>query len=117
MVGCAGRGVILSFLHLFLFLIFIKIYYIIYIQSERKEMINMTNKEMIVNVFSTYGAMTSRQAAVQVNNKHGVVLTPSQVAGALRPLIAKGYAANSKDSHNKTVYWLTDFGKEAIKNV
>ena len=74
----------------------------------------MTNKELVVDVLDTYGAMTSRQICVQVNNKHGVVLTPSQVAGALRPLTAKGLAANSKDSHNKTVYWLTDFYKDLL---
>ncbi len=64
-----------------------------------------TNKEMVMEVLSEYGAMTSRQIAVQINNKMGVVLTPAQVAGALRPLVAAGQAANSKDSHNKTVYW------------
>ena len=76
----------------------------------------MTNKEMIVDVLNTYGAMTSRQIAVQLNNKKGVVLSPAQVAGALRPLVAKGLAANSKDSYGKTVYWITDYGKEALKN-
>ena len=74
----------------------------------------MTNKEMVIKVFNTYGAMTSRQAAVQINNTEGVVLTPSQVAGAIRPLVAKGYVANSKDSYGKTVYWLTAAGKEAL---
>lgn len=77
----------------------------------------MTNKELVVEALNTYGAMTSRQIAVQVNNKKGVVLTPAQVAGALRPLVAKGIAANSKDSHNKTVYWITEYGKETLKNV
>lgn len=65
-----------------------------------------TNKEMVMEVLGEYGAMTSRQIAVQINNKMGVVLTPAQVAGALRPLVAQGKAANSKDSHGKTVYWL-----------
>ena len=65
-----------------------------------------TNKDYVVDVLSQYGAMTSRQIAVQVNIKHGVVLTPAQVAGALRPLIAKGAAANSKDERNQTRYWL-----------
>ena len=76
----------------------------------------MTNKELVIDVLNTYGAMTSRQIAVQINNVHGVVLTPAQVAGAMRPLTAKGMTANSKDAHNKNVYWLTDYGKEALKN-
>ena len=66
----------------------------------------MTNKELVVDVLETYGAMTSRQICVQVNNKHGVILTPSQVAGALRPLVAAAKVANSKDEHNKTRYWI-----------
>ena len=66
----------------------------------------MTNKEMVVQVLGDYGAMTSRQIAVQINNKLGVILTPAQIAGAVRPLIAKGEAASSKDEHNQTRYWL-----------
>jgi DNA-binding PadR family transcriptional regulator len=74
----------------------------------------MTNKKMVVEVLNTYGAMTSRQIAIQINNKMGVVLTPAQVAGALRPLAAKGMTANSKDAHGKSVYWLTDYGKQEL---
>ena len=68
----------------------------------------MSNKELVVDVLSNYGAMTSRQIAVQINNKHGVILTPSQVAGALRPLVAAGRAANSKDGKGQTRYWVVD---------
>ena len=75
-----------------------------------------SNKEMIMNVLSEYGAMNSHQIAVQVNLRHGVVLSGPQVAGAMRPLVANGMAASSKDTHNKTTYWLTDFGKESMKN-
>lgn len=66
----------------------------------------MTNKEMVAQVLGDYGAMTARQIAVQINNKLGVVLTPAQVAGALRPMIAKGEAANSKDGKGQTRYWM-----------
>lgn len=68
----------------------------------------MTNKEMVVQMLTEYGAMTSRQIAVQINNKLGVVLTPTQVAGALRPLIVSGQAANSRDEHGKTRYWMVE---------
>ena len=66
----------------------------------------MTNKEMVSKVLTEYGAMTPRQIAVQINNKLGVVLTPAQVAGVLRPMIAKGEAANSKDGKGGTRYWM-----------
>ena len=65
----------------------------------------MTNREMVAEILSTYGAMTSKQIAVQLNVKKGVVLTPAQVAGALRPMIAKGEVASSKDERNQTRYW------------
>ena len=68
----------------------------------------MTNKEMVVQMLTEYGAMTSRQIAVQINNELGVVLTPTQVAGALRPLIATGLAANSKDEYGRTRYWMVE---------
>jgi hypothetical protein len=78
--------------------------------------INMTNKEMVVEVLTKYGAMTSKQLAVQLNVKKGVIMTPAQVAGVLRPLVISGHAATSKDSYGKTVYWITDYGKECLKN-
>ena len=68
----------------------------------------LTNREMVESVLRTYGAMTSRQICVQVYNKMGASLTPSQAAGALRPLIAQGKAGSSKNEYNKTVYWLED---------
>ena len=66
----------------------------------------MSNREMVVKVLKEYGAMTARQIAVQINNKMGIVLTSAQIAGAMRPLIAQGKAANSKDGSGKTVYWM-----------
>lgn len=66
----------------------------------------MSNKELVVDVLKTYGAMTSTQIAVQVFNKKNVSITPAQVAGVLRPLIAKGEAASSKNEYNKNVYWI-----------
>lgn len=68
----------------------------------------MTNKEMVAEILSTYGAMTSKQIAVQLNIKKGVVLTPAQVAGALRPLVAQGKAANSKDGRGQMRYWMVE---------
>ena len=42
-------------------------------------------------------------------------MTPTQAAGAIRPLVAKGLAANSKNDKNVTVYWLTEEGKRVLK--
>lgn len=67
-----------------------------------------TNKDMVVDVLSNYGAMTSHQIAIQVNLKHGVILTASQVSGAMRPLISKGEIASSRDEHGKRRYWMAE---------
>ena len=67
----------------------------------------MSNKEVVVEILSTYGAMTSTQIAVQAQVKKGFSITPAQVAGVLRPLIATGKAASSKNEYNKNVYWIT----------
>ena len=67
-----------------------------------------TNKEMVSEILKTYGAMTSKQIAVQLYNKMGVSLTPAQVAGSLRPLIAKGEVASSKDDRGGMRYWFME---------
>ena len=66
----------------------------------------MTNQELVAEMLKEYGAMTSRQIAVQLKIKKNVSLTPAQIAGALRPLIVKGAAANSRDERNQMRYWL-----------
>jgi hypothetical protein len=68
----------------------------------------MTNKEMIAQMLGDYGAMTSRQIAVQIFNKLGVSLTPAQVAGTLRSMMIKNEVANSKDERNQSRYWLVN---------
>ena len=68
----------------------------------------MTNKEMVAEILTKYGAMTSKQIAVQLNVKMGVIMTPAQVAGALRPMIVKGEVASSKDERNQMRYWVVN---------
>ena len=67
-----------------------------------------TNKEMIEEIIKTYGAMTSRQIAVQLYNKMGVSLTPAQVAGSVRILVAENKLATSKDARNQNRYWVVN---------
>jgi hypothetical protein len=74
------------------------------LRNKQEEKI-MTNKEMVSEILGKYGAMTSKQIAVQLNVKMGVTLTPAQVAGALRPMITKGEVASSKDDRGAMRYW------------
>lgn len=66
----------------------------------------LTNKEMVTSILWRYGCSTSKQIANLIHREFDETLTPAQCAGSLRPLIAAGKAANSKDASGKTVYWL-----------
>lgn len=75
----------------------------------------MTNKEIAVKVLNMYGCCTSKEIAHFARLRLNESMTPTQAAGAIRPLIAKGLAANSKNDKNVTVYWLTEEGKRVLK--
>lgn len=66
----------------------------------------MNNREMITNILDAYGPSTSKEIANLVIREYDTRLSPSQIAGSLRPLIAKGMAASSKNDKNVTVYWM-----------
>lgn len=66
----------------------------------------MSNKEIVIEILQTYGCSTAKQIANLAHRDYDVALTPAQVSGVIRPLIAKGLAANSKNDKNMTVYWL-----------
>ena len=66
----------------------------------------MEAKEAIIRALGTYGCSTSKQIANLTLRDFGIVVTPAKVSGVLRPLIARGQAANSKDAANHTIYWL-----------
>lgn len=72
----------------------------------------MTNKRIVGNILKTYGCCSSKQIANLANLRMGVSITPTQAAGAIRPLVSHGYASSSKDDKNVTIYWLTEEGKK-----
>lgn len=65
----------------------------------------MDRKEMVKEILNTYGCSTSKEIANLAVRKYGVQITPSQVAGVIRPMITHGEAASSKNDKNVTVYW------------
>lgn len=68
----------------------------------------MTNKEAVIRVLKDYGCSTSKEIAVLALRDYQVSMTPASAAGAIRPLISAGLAANSKDASGRIKYWLTD---------
>ena len=63
-------------------------------------------RELIVNILNKYGCATSREIMNLLLRDCEVKLTAAQISGVLRPMVAKGLAASSKDAYNTTVYWL-----------
>lgn len=77
----------------------------------------MSNKEVVVEILKTYGCSTSKEIANIAHRKYEVSISPAQVAGVLRPLIARGHAASSKSDKNTTVYWLNNHSWDSETNL
>ena len=64
-------------------------------------------RKAVIGIYTEYGCMSSEQASCFIKRKMGLTISASAVSGILRPLIAKGYAATSKNEKNTSIYWLT----------
>lgn len=65
----------------------------------------ITNKEICYSILKDYGCSTSKEIANLAWRKHGIQITPSQVAGGMRPLVKTGRVGSSRDN-NGTHYWI-----------
>lgn len=74
----------------------------------------VTNADFVVGVLKNFSCLNSAEISRFIKRKFNETVSPSGVAGSLRALIANGYAASSRDGDGKTVYWLTDYGKEKL---
>lgn len=66
----------------------------------------MEKKEMVIKILKESGTLTAKQISAFAKRKYSFDITPQGASGVLRPLIAQGFAASSKDEHGKTRYWL-----------
>jgi len=71
-------------------------------------------REMVIKTLVTYGCSTANDIVRLVKQEYNVLLTPAKIAGAMRPLIARGLAANADNGNGKKVYWITEYGKEVF---
>lgn len=69
---------------------------------------NLTNKEIVYNLLKTYGCSTSKQLANLANRDFNVQVSPTQMAGAMRPLVKAGRIGSSKDEKSSTRYWINE---------
>lgn len=73
----------------------------------------MTNKEMVIEALKAYGCSNSFQIKGIIHRMFNEEISTNSISGILRPLYSKGYV-NKSNATGKTVYWLTDWGKEQL---
>ena len=64
-------------------------------------------RKAIIAIYNDYGCMSSEQASCFIKRKMGLTISSQAVAGVMKSLYARGYAGNSKNEKNTTIYWLS----------
>ena len=71
--------------------------------------------KMVRRALYDHGCQTSHQLKTYSNRMYDEDYSVGSIGAALRKLTAKGMAAYSENEKGQKVYWLTDFGRENIK--
>lgn len=71
--------------------------------------------KMVRKALLQHGCQTSHQLHTYSNRVFDEDYSVGSIGVALRKLVQKGMAAHSENERGEKVYWLTDFGIEAIK--
>ena len=70
--------------------------------------------KMVRRALLANGCQTSHQLKTYSNRVFDEDYSVGSIGAALRKLVAKGYGAYSENEKGQKVYWLTEFGREAI---
>ena len=73
--------------------------------------------KMVYRALYAHGCQTSHQLHTYSNRMFNEDYSVGSIGAALRKLTAKGMAAYSENERGQKVYWLTDFGRENLKEV
>ena len=71
-------------------------------------------EKMVRRALLANGCQTSHQLKTYSNRMYDEDYSVGSISAALRKLTAKGMAAYSENEKGQKVYWLTEFGREAI---
>jgi DNA-binding PadR family transcriptional regulator len=71
--------------------------------------------KMVRKALLQHGCQTSHQLQTYSNRVFDEDYSVGSIGAALRKLVAKGMAAHSENEKGQKVYWLTDFGRENVK--
>ena len=67
----------------------------------------MEKQEVVKMVLELSGCQSSKSISAMAMRKFGFEISPAQVSGVLRAMIARGEAASSSDGAGQKLYWLT----------
>ena len=70
--------------------------------------------KMVRKALLQHGCQTSHQLHTYSNRVLDEDYSVGSIGAALRKLVEKGYGAYSENERGQKVYWLTDFGRDAI---
>lgn len=70
--------------------------------------------KMVRRALYDHGCQTSHQLRAYSNRMYHEDYSTGSIGAALRKLAQNGMAACSENEKGQKVYWLTDFGREAI---
>lgn len=71
--------------------------------------------KMVRRALYDHGCQTSHQLKTYSNRMYDEDYSVGSIGAALRKLTVKGMAAYSENEKGQKVYWLTDFGRENVK--
>ena len=71
--------------------------------------------KMVRRALYDHGCQTSHQLKTYSNRMYDEDYSVGSIGAALRKLTVKGMAAYSENEKGQKVYWLTDFGRESLK--
>ena len=71
--------------------------------------------KMVRRALYDHGCQTSHQLKTYSNRMYDEDYSVGSIGAALRKLTAKGMAAYSENEKGQKVYWLTDFGRDNVK--
>ena len=71
--------------------------------------------KMIRRALFDHGCQTSHQLRTYSNRMYDEDYSVGSIGAALRKLTAKGMAAYSENEKGQKVYWLTEFGRDNMK--
>lgn len=67
-------------------------------------------------VLVQYGCQSSKQISTCMNRLYNDSYSPASIGASLRKMAARGIAASSENERGQKVYWITDYGKEHLKD-